>query len=452
MTVQAAKNAEIVDELPDFSQPERYPFLIGVYLAINAIPDAYGIIDGPNCLFFKAEYIHGKHDIRSTLLDVLGHHRIAATTIHPGTVAMSRGEAVQNLVLEIDKLPDSKIIFVSSLPMVTIIGTMYDSLLRDTQAQTKARLIDCPGRSLQGDWLDGYSDMLVALASNIEIADGEPDRRKVAIVGLIFDRNEGDQVGNVKELERLVAGLGLELVTVWLSGQGYEKLAEIRYAGTILAFPEGRKAAKIIGKRSGAQVIDVEAPFGLTRTRRFIDRLARATGTETQARELVDRELYAVIPRVEWLIPHVFIGKTVGFSGPPDYLGGFVQIAGELGLQVVHLSSSSLAKHLEEDLNADGEQPPPVLFEPKLAAGQRETERLNALGLDLMICNSAMRLRIPAGRVRMDFGFPSYFHHALTDTPFLGFRGWLHFVDRMANALLSDTTQYETQMLRSGDA
>ncbi len=82
MTVQAAKNAEIVDELPDFSQPERYPFLIGVYLAINAIPDAYGIIDGPNCLFFKAEYIHGKHDIRSTLLDVLGHHRIAATTIH----------------------------------------------------------------------------------------------------------------------------------------------------------------------------------------------------------------------------------------------------------------------------------------------------------------------------------------------------------------------------------
>lgn len=428
-------------ELVDFSQPERYPFLIGVYLAVNAIPDAYAIVDGPNCLFFKAEYIQGRHDIQSTLLDVFGNHRIALTNIHTGNVAMSRGDAVQELLLRIDALQQARVIFVSSLPMVTIIGTMYDTLLRDTQPLAKALLVDCPGRSLQGDWLDGYSDMLIALATRIELADGEPDPRKIAVVGHLMDRNEGDQTGNVREMERMVGALGLELVTVWLGGQNYSKLQEIRFAGTILAFPSGRKAAAIIGKRNGARVIHVDVPFGLARSRKFIDTLARATGTQRLAEEYVERELYALMPKVEWLVPHVFIGKRLGFSAAPDYLGGFVQIATELGAEVVHLSAPANPSHLHEDLGADGDVLPTVLFGPRIGEGEREARRLTEVGIDLLICNSPMRERIVVHCSYMAFGFPNYFHHVLSDAPFLGFRGWLVFVERMANALMSGVAQ-----------
>lgn len=440
-------------EAEDFTPPLRYPFLIGQYMATNAIPDAYSVVDGPDCLFFKAEYIHGKHDIQSTLLDVFGNHRIALTNVNAGNVAKSHGDAVLKKIKQIDALPNSSLIMVTSLPMVTIIGTQYDTLVRDAQPETTARLIDCPGRSLQGDWLTGYSDVLQALASNMDITDGEPDARKVAIVGYLMDRTEGDHTANVKELERMVGALGLELVTTWLSGQPYSKLCEIRYAGTILAFPLGRKAAHIMAKRTGARVIEVDVPFGLSRSRKMIDALAKATGTEEQARGLVDRELHAMIPKVEWMVPHVFVGKKIGFSGPADYLGGFLQIAQELGAEVVHLSAPCSGKHLQEDLTEECPNPPPVLFEPKLVAIEKELQRINERGIDLILCNSELRRLMSFGphTATLEFGFPSFFYHPLSDQPFIGFRGWLYFVDRMAAALMRDTSQFQQQGHQLGD-
>src|SRR5262245_56522452 len=92
-------------ERDDFSQPLRAPFLIGVYLATNAIPDAYTIVDGPDCLFFKSEYIHGKHDIGSTLLDVFDQHRIVLTNVNAANVAKSHGDAVLRKIKQVDGLP-----------------------------------------------------------------------------------------------------------------------------------------------------------------------------------------------------------------------------------------------------------------------------------------------------------------------------------------------------------
>jgi nitrogenase molybdenum-iron protein alpha/beta subunit len=37
----------------------------------------------------------------------------------------------------------------------------------------------------------------------------------------------------------------------------------------------------------------------------------------------------------------------------------------------------------------------------------------------------------------MEFGFPSHFFHCLAPRSFLGFRGFLHFVDRMAEHLMA---------------
>jgi nitrogenase molybdenum-iron protein alpha/beta subunit len=429
----------------DFSPPLRYPFLIGVYMATNAIPDAYTVVDGPDCLFFKAEYVHGKHDIQSTLLDVFGNHRIALTNVNAGNVTKSHGDAVIRKIKQIDALPSSSVIFVSSLPMVTIIGTQYDTLVRDAQPEVSSRLIDCPGRSLQGDWLSGYADMLLALATNIDVSGGELDPRKIAIVGNLMDRTEADHVANVREMERIAKALGLDLVTVWLGNQSYAQLSEIRDAATILAFPLGLKAARAIAHRTGAKVVEVQAPFGLTRTRRMIDKLAAATGTEDAARAFVEKELSELVPRLEWVVPHVFVGKRIGFSGPPDLFGGFVQIVNDLGAEVAHLSAPCFPNHLQEDLSNDCDDFPSPIFSPKQRAQRDEWARLCPGGIDLVLGNtellSAMDECLRGTSVRppvsLEFGFPSFFDHALSDRPFLGFKGWISFVDRMANALLS---------------
>jgi nitrogenase molybdenum-iron protein alpha/beta subunit len=282
--------------------------------------------------------------------------------------------------------------------------------------------------------------MLLALATNIDVSGGELDPRKIAIVGNLMDRTEADHVANVREMERIAKALGLDLVTVWLGNQSYAQLSEIRDAATILAFPLGLKAARAIAHRTGAKVVEVQAPFGLTRTRRMIDKLAAATGTEDAARAFVEKELSELVPRLEWVVPHVFVGKRIGFSGPPDLFGGFVQIVNDLGAEVAHLSAPCFPNHLQEDLSNDCDDFPSPIFSPKQRAQRDEWARLCPGGIDLVLGNtellSAMDecLRPP---VSLEFGFPSFFDHALSDRPFLGFKGWISFVDRMANALLS---------------
>ena len=64
--------------------------------------------------------------------------------------------------------------------------------------------------------------------------------------------------------------------------------------------------------------------------------------------------------------------------------------------------------------------------------------RIREDDLDLVITNSRT-LRLLAGVSKrlpfVELGFPSYYTHAFFDNPFLGYRGALRLVERMANAV-----------------
>jgi hypothetical protein len=47
----------------DYTLPLNLPFSIGVYVAVNALPDAFLFMDAPSCAIAKAKYIYGNHDL-----------------------------------------------------------------------------------------------------------------------------------------------------------------------------------------------------------------------------------------------------------------------------------------------------------------------------------------------------------------------------------------------------
>lgn len=55
--------------------PLSFPYNLGVLLALNAVSDAYLVLDGPGCSFYRGMMIHGRHDWSSTLLSADGWHR-----------------------------------------------------------------------------------------------------------------------------------------------------------------------------------------------------------------------------------------------------------------------------------------------------------------------------------------------------------------------------------------
>jgi nitrogenase molybdenum-iron protein alpha/beta subunit len=436
----------------DFSMRVAYPYMLGVYLGVNAIQDAFLVVEGPDCSYMKAQYIQGNHDWLSTLTSVSGYHRIANTALHPSMMTASREEPLREMLCRVASRAATGGLLLTTMPMATITGADYDRLCRDVARETGKDVVHVPGGSLSGDWLDGYDRTLRALAERLDLSGGKPRPRRVAIVGYLHDRNEEDHAGNLRVLREMCAALDLELGCVWLSGGRFSDLHAVRDAATILSLPYGRAAARLVARRTGAEVVDLPLPFGLRACEEWMRVLGEHFGAADRARTYVERMLGGIVPRLEWLIPFLFQNREVGYVGDPHLLPGFRDIVELLGARLRFAVITNRPAHAAAAQTAlDGVV---SLAWPKLKAYMRFLCRQLLDGeLHLLVANNyGMSMPLPDAAV-VEFGFPSVYAHALFERPFLGFPGFMAFVDTLANALRqNDLARARTAALDSADS
>lgn len=431
--------------------PERtvLSYHLGLFLGANAISDAFVVIDGPDCNFRKTQWVWGKHDWSSTLLDTLGEHRVANTLLTADRVIMDKGDALRERLETIARLGKAKAAFVCSMPHVAIIGTQYDRILRMLQPTVPMPLFEVPSRSLDGDWLDGYADMLTSIAVGMSIEGRAPTKGKVAVIGHLMDRNEEDQRANVLELRRMLGALGLEVASIWLDGGPYADLERAAEAELLVAFPLGRPAAEALAKRTGAKVLACDVPFGAPLSERFVREVGRATGRLDAAETFAAAELARLVPRLEWVIPHVFVGRRAVYWGAPFLFGGFLSMASEVGIETVLLGASAGDRFLSKTLDDEFGPLPPIVL-----GGTRKAieSTVRSVDWDLAVTDSVMRPRFEAGDAGVvEVGFPSHFEHALYPRPTLGFEGWMGMLDRMATAVMHRDRRLASPPLRPAD-
>lgn len=423
-------------EREDFTERQNSPFMVGVYLAVNAIPDAYLLVDGPDCAHMKTQYVQGNHDWLSTLTDISGFHRVANTAAHPFRMAGGREEELRATLARMAGSERTGLVLVCPMPMAAITGVDYDRIAGEAEAAAGAgtQVLHVPGRSLSGDWLSGYAMTLTTLAQGLEVV-GRPRPRAAALVGYLMDRNEADHEANLREIRRLLEALGLELCSCWLGGGDVSELRRVGDASLVVSLPYGRRAARLLARRLDVPLLETALPLGLDGTSRWLRAVADAADVgDAVVEEVIDRELTRVAPRLQWVVPAVFMHRTVSFVGDPHLLEGFLDLTAELGCRhgpIVVTGRAGHAPHLEERAAELG-----ILFEPTRAAMHEHLGRPLHLGrIDLLVTSSVgagfMASRTPV----VELGYPSFFTHALYDRPFLGYDGTLAFVDRMANAL-----------------
>ena len=418
---------------PDVSQRATQSYMIGVFLATNAIRDAYLLVEGPDCVHMKIQYVQGNHDLLSTLTSVSGFHRVANTALHPVEMAGSREKHVKDALTGIARRPSIEGVFFTSMPMAFITGSDYDRLCRDVEDDTGKTLIHIEGKSLSGDWLDGYEQSLKSLARQLDLSGGKPTENRVAIVGNLFDRNEGDHRGNVKELRRILAALGLETTSIWLDGTDFANLGAVRDAATILSFPYGRAAARFVSRRTGARLVECDLPFGLTATESWVRQLGTLYDREKEAEQLIDRELREIVPALEWVIPLYCQSRRWGYVGDPHLAPGLNGIARVVGAR---LSFASITNHhhhgkaLKEKLGTGTK----IQIHPRQKALAQFTSQVAAEDNVELVVSTSDGL-IQADVASVELGFPSVYAHCLYERPFLGFRGFLAFMDSLLNAM-----------------
>jgi nitrogenase molybdenum-iron protein alpha/beta subunit len=423
----------------EFGTKMNLPYMLGVYLAVNSVSDVYMLVDGPDCAYFKGEHIFLKHDLFSTLYRTNGNNRILFTGTNAQNASLNREDVTMMMLAKAASAPDAGAILLSNMPMCGITGTDYDRIV--SRAGLKKPLAHVPGKSLQRDWLQGYDDTLAAMAGMAGLKKAPRGGKNVAIVGHLMDRNEGDHIGNIRELKRLIRALGLKPVIVWPDGGRFRDLRSAGGTGTIISLPYGRAAAKAISAQTGAKVVETDLPFGISGTCSWLRTVAGHFGLQKRAEAFIKSELDRIVPRVWRMIPFYFMNKRVYLMCDPFQMPGFMDIHQDLGMT----TSKILVNGGEQALEKLVSRPEPgvqVVFEPLkeiLALDYREAVREGKQpALDLIIGNSEQSLFIRSQTLpaaMMEFGFPSYHHHVLTETPFLGFSGFLPLVERMANIL-----------------
>jgi len=412
-------------ETDDFTPRVTSPYLMGLYLAVNAIPDAVLALDGPRCFPLKTPAIQGNHDWFSTLSGVGGPQRCLTTRTSPATVMFPRDEMLAGIIRSASVLPTTAAVFVSARPMAALTGTDYERLCREAAADKPVFFV--PPKSLRSTWLGGYAEALKSLAAGLDLGKPAPRKDRVAVVGYLWDRSEGDHKGNIAELRRALRALGLGLESVWLCGEGMDSLRAASRASAVISLPYGREAASILGRRLKVPVVETCLPFGFSAAERFLTDLGKAFGRERQARRFIDAELARAVPALEWVTPFVFQNAQIGFIGDPQQFEGFCSILDLLGARLAFAFLTG---------EPSGKPParPHVYYDPtqkrvvsfiKEQAAQR--------GLDLIVsANVGTKL---GKHPIMEFGFPSYYTHALVDRPFLGFQGCVGFVGAMADTI-----------------
>ncbi len=423
--------------LEPFRDPLNFPWLLGAYLGVNAIPDAWALVDGPDCTLYKAHFIHGRHDTRSTLLQIDGHHRVAFTNVCSRGVVQEHDRIVADLLATLDALPDSRLLLATALPMCSITGMDYARIIRDNRHRLHKPTLELRPGSMLGDWLDGYAALLDTLARGLDFHPGPKRRRTAAVIGYLMDRNEADHLANLAELRRMLAAVDLELVSVWLGGQPVADLQRAGRAEYLISLPYGRRAARSLARSTGARLVEAELPFGLPKTAAFLRQVGAAAHRAKQAESFLSAELARVIPRLQWILPHLFLHRRVAFIGDPYLLDGFCDLADDCGMTLTGAVVTARAGH------GGGRPGLTTLHEP--SADAPDARRLLDAA-ELLVGSRAWRDQIntagphPRYPSHVELGFPSYEYHALLERPFLGTNGVLGLVERMADALYRSTT------------
>jgi nitrogenase molybdenum-iron protein alpha/beta subunit len=414
---------------------QNLPYLNGIYIAVSAIRDAYLVVDGPYCVFQKAE-IHSAHDINNSLISVTDTGRIIHTDLRFNTnvvynVTVDRGHDIEKVLKKVSKFENAKIVFLTSMDFHHILSAPLEKYRRNAMQERCSPIILVESKSLEGDWLDGYGTLTQKVAENIDLGNPEPDINRVAIVGHLMDRNEGDQIGNLAEFKRILNGIGLELVSTWLNGEGIESLTGIRRAGYIISLPYARQAARILSSRLSIPVIETDLPVGLNSAGKFLRQIADRTERISQAEKFIDSELKRIIPEVKNHIFRYLAGRSAIIQQDPFLAKSMVSLFDELGMRCKEILITGQKSNLSpEDLSFFTERK--AVFEPEINnRGQVSDER----DFDVLIAGTLFPCFLKTASW-IPFGYPNYFYHPVTPQPFIGYNGFYFWIQRLTEAVL----------------
>jgi len=420
--------------------PTTLTFWDGITLSTNAVSDICLVIDSHLCGYDRPGKTGVAHDLMSSLMNWSGRHRVYYSRLEANDFVMGSEQKLKSKVREIAASQSPAIVWITQSSAVFLMGQDTENTAAELESETGVQVAVIPSNVLVGDYLNGYGAAMEILSQRVSLAASSKRPDTVAIVGYLMDRLEEDNQANLRELRRMCGGIGEAISSIWLCGSTFAELSSVAEASHILSFPYGRRAAAILGKRLECPVTDMELPIGLDGSVKWMRALGKLFGREKEAEAFISQELDSIVPRLERIVRSTFMNRNVALAAEPNIAPGLASYLGELGMRMravaLRTRIQSVPTSIMDTLNVDS-QSVPVITDPTLPELESQWRNLfDAENLDLIIATGSERTAAKSLKVPFfELGYPSYVRHALTDSPWIGFRGAIWLADALFNLL-----------------
>lgn len=410
---------------------------VGACMAALAISDAVAIIHGgPGCPTKSVQLLehHGPMG---------ANQRVVCTRVSEADLVLDPAAPVLQMMHFVARQGPPGLALVTSAAFVEAAGLDHERISPDVQAQFGIPCVYVQAPDTAGDIFDGY-DMalasLVARFSGPQASEGQGGGR-VNLAGYLFDRPLAEHTGNLDELRRTLAALGLSLNVTLLDGSPVSALGGLARAEACLTLPYGRRAGGALAARTGQTRLDLALPMGLGGTRKWVEAVAEAFGVQPRAQAFMAAEEARARSLLREAAP-LLSGRRVALFADGAKLDGLLHLCRDLRLRPVLVGvldgrRGALAGHDLTDVE--------VLDRPgHYSTADRLQQAAEDRELELVVGTTAeVRQALRFGLTGLEFGFPCEAYRPLFAAPYLGYAGVAAMGTRLVEAAVQGSAARE---------
>ena len=426
------------------------PFF-GIFLATHAIPDAL-------CMWHAS--VGCKVKTQKHLVDHDGienaHNRGRYSQFIDEDLIQGSTQQLEDEVAAFAQRLRCKLVVIDCTTPISLQGQPMRPVVERLRERTGSDVVHVDARNYDEDLYGGYAAMTATLfARQFErfglTEDGSPvatEGDEVTVLGLPFDRHEGDCLGNVAEIRRLLWGLGKKAKSVYLSGEPYASLADTVHASAHLMLPWSQPAVRSLQKTCKQwqrPLVKTPVPMGFAGTAAWLRYVGAALSVPTaKVEQFIERELKGIKPQAD-LARKLLQGRSFSVFAEAPRLVGIVALLTELGmvphvLGVMHFQLGKVAEakaHLLADHNLTLPEQVQWLDDPaphtlrELAHSDQGKQA--PIGHSHVVLGTTVErdLLAAAGVPFVEIGFPSETAHFLTLQGWMGIKGALYLAERV---------------------
>jgi nitrogenase molybdenum-iron protein alpha/beta subunit len=375
------------------------PYLVWVFMWVNAIKDIALFVDGPDCNFFRVDIIYKTHDLFSTLKEPSINTRLYFSWVMPNKMVLWYEDKIKRKISFIEKNDKFKLWIITNMPVTSLLGIQYDWIIKDFKKQ----YLIVPSYT-DKFWIDWYSLFLREIAKKIDLNNNSQKKKKsISIIWYLFDRNEWDNFWNIEELKRIMNLIWVEINSIWLNGWKFDSLKKVEKSEILVILPYWKYAWKVLKKRLWVDTLELELPFWLKNTIDFVRKIWEKLKVDKNLiSKVIKNEFNLIKNKINLLDDKVFLNKNFIYAWDP-YLKSWIEdFSNFLWMNLVHSFSYNGDKIFYDEIKNNE--------------------------IDFIIWNSEFNLE---NKKKIEFGFPSYNTHYLTNRAFMWFEGILNFIEML---------------------